>query len=434
MTNLKAQLKKLESMESPFEVRYPEIDRATYTSKVNYKSGLQEPFQNWFNYKEGYSLSLNFQIFEKHGLLGKKDVLILDPFAGSGTTLLAAKQKGFKSIGFDVNPYSILYAGVKTQNYSEQDLLDLKDAICKIERLRPKKVNLPMKLPALKMADKVFDSEVLKGFRRVFDFVKTISNPKIQEVVHFSVIANFEALSKYRKAGNGLKKRKTVTSERFEDVPLFVVNTLSKIQHDVTNYSSVGPEPVLRMESATILSGVKRNSVDGVIFSPPYANCFDYFEIYKIELWFGGFVKSREDLAQLRQDSLSSHLNRKFQKGEYPIEVNPFVKKLREIDLWDKRIPSMVGEYFGDMEKALGRVYDSLKPGGFCCIVVSNSIYGGILVPTDLLLAQIAARIGFEIEFLEVARWVIPSSQQYTKTLPLHKFIRETLIHVRKPR
>jgi len=420
-------------MDSCFVVRYPETQRATYTSKVNYKFGLQEPFQNWFNYKEGYSLSLNFQIFEKHGLIKKKDVLILDPFAGSGTTLLAAKQAGFKSIGFDVNPYSLMYAGVKTQNYSEQDLADLQNVIAKIRKIRPKKSNEPLRLPALKMADKVFDLDVLKGIKSVFDLVDSIRNTKVQEVVNFAVMANFEGLSKYRKAGNGLKKRKNSTPRRFEEVPLLVSATLSKIEHDIANFSSVGPVPELRMESAKTLSGVSSNSVDGVIFSPPYANCFDYFEIYKVELWFGGFISSREDLAKLRQTSLSSHLNRKFLNVEYPAEINPFLGHLREADLWDKRIPSMVGQYFSDMEAVLTRVYDSLKPGGFCCIVVSNSIYGGILIPTDLLLAQIAARLGFEIEFLEVDRWVIPSSQQYNKTLPLHKFIRETLIHMRKP-
>ena len=43
-------------------------------------------------------------------------------------------------------------------------------------------------------------------------------------------------------------------------------------------------------------SYIKDSSIDGIIFSPPYANCFDYTEIYKLELWFGGFVKDYSEL------------------------------------------------------------------------------------------------------------------------------------------
>src|SRR5205085_6824838 len=49
-------------------------------------------------------------------------------------------------------------------------------------------------------------------------------------------------------------------------------------------------------------------SFDSVLFSPPYANRFDFFESQKVELWFGGFVDSYDDLRALRKRSLRSHL------------------------------------------------------------------------------------------------------------------------------
>jgi hypothetical protein len=44
------------------------------------------------------------------------------------------------------------------------------------------------------------------------------------------------------------------------------------------------------------------------VFSPPYANRFDYFESLKVELWFGGFVRNYEELRVLRKRSMRSHL------------------------------------------------------------------------------------------------------------------------------
>ena len=43
------------------------------------------------------------------------------------------------------------------------------------------------------------------------------------------------------------------------------------------------------------------NKVSFSLFSPPYVNCFDYFEVYKIELWFGDFINNYDQLRLLRK-------------------------------------------------------------------------------------------------------------------------------------
>ena len=76
----------------------------------------------------------------------------------------------------------------------------------------------------------------------------------------------------------------------------------------------------------------------------------------------------------------------------------------------------MLNGYFADMEEALRQIYDALKVGGHCSIVVSNSAYAGIIIPTDIFLAMIAQRLGFTVEEIEVERLIITSSQQYKRT------------------
>ena len=52
----------------------------------------------------------------------KKNDVILDPFVGSGTTLLAARWLERRSVGFDINPVAYQISKVKTNTYNKSDL------------------------------------------------------------------------------------------------------------------------------------------------------------------------------------------------------------------------------------------------------------------------------------------------------------------------
>ena len=76
---------------------------------------------------------------------------------------------------------------------------------------------------------------------------------------------------------------------------------------DVESISSSSRVRVFKSNVTELGQIIDNNSIDLSIFSPPYANCFDYFEVYKIELWLGMFVKDYESLRVLRKSALTSN-------------------------------------------------------------------------------------------------------------------------------
>ena len=80
------------------------------------------------------------------------------------------------------------------------------------------------------------------------------------------------------------------------------------------------------------------------------------------------------------------------------------------------------------MFKIIKDSYDILEKDGFCSIIVGNSAYGGIVFPTDLILADFAESIGFKVDKIDVYRYIIPSSQQYNETLKNKKYLRESVV------
>ena len=179
---------------------------------------------------------------------------------------------------------------------------------------------------------------------------------------------------------------------------------------------------------------IKDKKVGFVVFSPPYANCFDYCEVYKLEFWMGGFVKGYSDFRNYRNMAIRSHVNSKF---DHEIRNdNNSVKLISQLvscyNLWNKNIPDMIKGYFDDMHDVLIRIKNIMIDDSKCYIVVANSGYKGILVPTDLLISEIATKLGFKVNQIIYARKIRASSQQMADLHNYEDLMRESILELQK--
>lgn len=423
-------------LDSQFKVTNEDIDAATYTNvDSNFVFSSNYPRHRWFNYKEGFSPVLVERIFKEYDLNSKS--IVCDPFCGAGTTLAVAKAQGMASIGFEVNPFAAFVTKVKTTDYDDTDISAFKKAV---QGLNSITVDYSIPLPENDYLKRIFDDEMLHVQLTIRKYIQSLTEEKSQQLLYFAWLSTLEKCSLYRKAGNGLKI-KTHPPVYGDGGPLtFAINCINeKADSMIEDYSETdnGPTPLVYEESVTSLNRhVQDGSLDLVLFSPPYANCFDYTKIYYLELWFGGFVNSTADQKDIRMKSLRSHCHAtwpdrytSFHLDELNDDILPL---LRQQKLWTSRIPDMLNGYFADMEEALRQIYDALKVGGHCSIVVSNSAYAGIIIPTDIFLAMIAQRLGFTVEEIEVERLIITSSQQYKRTEHIRRYLRESIVKLRK--
>ncbi|MFA7301843.1 MAG: DNA methyltransferase [Candidatus Shapirobacteria bacterium] len=424
------------SFEKDFNVNYPKNNSATYKSLVNYASDLQIPIQRWYRYKEGYSINLVDQILTKYNV--KPGDLIVDPFCGSGSTLLQSKINKCNSLGFEINPFSAFLAKVKTQDYKKEDIVYFNKQIIGFKKIKAKQ---KVCIPKLSTIELLFDKNALHYLLTLKEKIKQVKNKKVLELFMLVWLSILEESSNYRKAGNGLKVRKTIkkTTRDQEYVRNLFFEAAKNIQCDLrfaVDISNKVKTTIIEDTCFNLGKYTKKGSIKGVIFSPPYANCFDYTEIYKVELWMGSFVKEYYDLKTLRKKGIRSHLNGYEIESKLAVESVPelgfLVNELSSKKLWDKRIPKMVEAYFNDMFRSITEIHKGLKKGGFCVIIVSNSAYGGVIVPTDLLLAKFAKHLGFNVSSIDVARNIITSSQQYKETEKYRKYLRESIIYLEK--
>jgi hypothetical protein len=411
-------------------------DRVSYAAPVNFTESMKTPRHRWFPYKEGFSPSFVRSFSDIH--TGSRLGRTLDPFAGVGTTALEASLCGGDGVGIEVSPMAAFVARTKGIQLSSRQLTRFRALIGQYERCRKLR---PCSFSNNATVTSYFEAPYLDALMSVRGFAEQLDDETLADLFRLSFLSEIEPFSTHRKAGNG-QKRKTrllyrdLPGSPLEQVREAIVTRLRMYADDIERTPRTG---TMLIEQGTSLGAVRsmdEASIDGVLTSPPYANCFDYSKIYLCELWLGGFFKSIDDQRAFRESSMRSHVHARWvaRHDDFGSRVvdDVIAPLLDRADLWSKQIPEMLRGYFRDLGKLLHDLYPIIKPHAPIGIVVSNSSYGGIPIATDLLVGEVARSCGYTIECIEVYRYMIPSSQQFMQVRDRSLF-RESMVVCRKP-
>ncbi|BBC26604.1 SAM-dependent methyltransferase [Pseudanabaena sp. ABRG5-3] len=423
------------------ENRLPIIYAPELGTTVHWTPSQNLPVHRWFRYREGFSpYLLEHFASSKHRL---------DPFCGCGTTLLESSMRGAHSYGIDLNPLATFITRTKTKHYTVSD----KRAFIKAssEALQEYKFCSPSEIPSYPLLNKLFLPNSLNTLLKLKKFILAVDTPKIRNLLLLVWLSLLEDSSNVFKEGNGLKYRNkrrkpekyiTIPDDEWipkyfgKDIPQFIENLWSRkcnqISEDMTNFRiPTGYTPQVRTGSCLIAENLNFDKpIDLAIFSPPYANRFDYFESFKMELWMGDFVTSSNDMANLRQNSMRNNLTaKKFISDSVWHELEPFLNVMDDTASSVRMgIKNTLQGYFHDTRILLKNLKSTLIPNAKVVIVVGNSAYAKSIIPTDLLVAKIGQEEGYTVREIKIARNLHVSSQQRIALNYLDSYMRESVV------
>jgi len=365
----------------------------------------------------------------------------LDVFGGSGTTALSCQLLGVSSTTIEINPFLVDVIKAKVTKYAADDLAVELDPLlkrAKAKRPDPRKFfdQAPPTFIEPGLNERwVFDASVAMRLAGLLDAIEEIENVEIQRFYRVIVGGILTEVSNVVINGKGRRYRRN-WRERPRDASSVLKLFAARAQNAIDDVRSFADRSEV---SVKVKSGDARETHPGKrhdlsVFSPPYPNSFDYTDIYNLELWMLGYLNDSEENRKLRKETLSSHvqLQRDFAPpppGSKQLDDTiDYLKEIRD-GLWNPWIPEMVGGYFADLMKVLRNVHRNLKVERRCCIVVGDSRYGGVLVPTAKILAELTESDGWSVHSSEPVR-AMRSSAQHGGSADLDETL---LILVRDP-
>lgn len=403
----------------------------------SFDHNLVRPRHRWYEFKEGFSEELVLEAISSavSGVRKPKELKILDPFAGSGTTLVTGAKQGFSCTGIEVNPFLAFAASMKC---SEQGELDIAEAGRKVllGSRRERISNLEQISTFCESEDKekwLFNRSVLRGFSAAC--IALQAQDCFETPLRLAALTALMDCSNARRDGKCLRYKPNWAALGYTsaDFRKAFASRLGIVAEDVRSVpidkASVN---VINSDCREALKKIESDSVGLVVTSPPYLNSFDYSDVYRPELFAGGFVSSNRELMDVRLRTLRSHVQAQWPPSEViatPL-LMPLLDRMNAANgLWSKRIPAMVQSYFADMLAVLEGLHRALCKKGQIWLVVSTSAYGGIEIPVDLLIADCGVRVGLGLRGVFVLRSLRAAGQHWTHLAPGAKPpLRESLI------
>jgi DNA modification methylase len=408
------------------------IELSHYSGPITFRSNEATPVHRWWPYVQGYSAEFVAGVLARSGLA--PGARVLDPFAGSGTTLVEARRAGCLAVGFELLPPAVLAARVKTR--FELDPGALGRAADRIVRARPQRPRGP--LPFLRETLRQFDPDALDELRRLGEALPPEGSPvgDAARLAFGRILIPSSRLHRSPCLGYAPHPSSNAPApvERFRDAIRTMQEDLEELAPSRDRWG-----PTARVETRDARAGgAPTASIDLAITSPPYVNGMDYVMNYKVDLAWLGYARSYADLRALRGAEVACDNLPREETAAYlalrnlpdpwlaeilrGIRANVFRKRTYRRD----DMHAVVHRYFDDLARVLVRVRRALRPGGRFVLVVGDSLLAGVYVPGDLLLARIGARVGFAIESVEVAR-ARRSGQRRSFEL------RESVVTLRRP-
>nr|WP_312216679.1 DNA methyltransferase [Clostridioides sp.] len=286
-----------------------------------------------------------------------EDTYILDPFCGSGTTLVEAQKKGIPAIGIDLNPIACLLSKVKTSKLNPNFLE------CANECVSLAKVRNQVEKRDIKNVDHWFKEEIQVAVQSILDEIDKEKDQSINDALSLCLSSILVKVSNQDSDTRYAAVSKNISKEDVYRLFLDACKNLNKAKRDENINSNV---KVINKNILKVSKEDIENKIGLVITSPPYPNAYEYWLYHKYRMWWLGY-----DAEEVKEQEIGARAHYFKKNCQTPEDFKNQMRSL--FDLMDSVVVS----------------------NGHVCVIIGRSIIKGEVIDNSKLIEDVADEVGF---------------------------------------
>ena len=389
--------------------------------EANKLSIEDRPVHDWYRFVLSFPPHLVRDYLHSFGIT--KQHRVLDPFCGTGTTLVECKKLGIASVGIEAHPVTHFASSTKVGWSIDPDQLKAHakriaiaaDLAIKTGR-QPDHENIGPEGLKLLLKDSISPRPLRKALLLLEGINAQQQNPyRPHELLAFAkvLVSNASNLHFGPEVGVGkLKRDCEVVFPWLESIRIMVDDLI------LNKHNAFVESKVIRGDARDAVTLLEPQSIDAVITSPPYPNEKDYTRTTRLESVFLGFIRDKKELQAYTRELMRSN-TRNVYKGDDDdqwVHAHPEINRLaeaiesRRIELnktsgFERLYATVTKLYFGGMARHLENLKFALRPGARLAYVVGDQAsYLRIMIRTGHILADIAKSLGYEVSNIDLFR------------------------------
>lgn len=389
---------------------------------INQVAPEDRAIHDWYRFVLSFPPHLVRDYLEKFELTPTD--CVLDPFAGTGTTLVECQKQGIPSVGIEANPMAYFACSTKVDwDLNPQDLVSHAHAVA--QRARHELAWFPgdgLRHTLTVEGEKVLlrNSISPNPLHKALLLLEQIDHDQDERFRAHEKLALAKAV--VGSASNLRFAPEASVVRAREDAPVIDL-WLRAVEAIAQDLAAVGDTP---RGTAQVYFGDARqpqqvlqpHSISAVITSPPYPNEKDYTRNTRLESVLLGFIRDRADLRQVKEHLLRSNSRNIYTRDtdDQYIQNHPDIlelaalidqkrKELGKTSGFSRLYSRVVKLYFGGMATHLRELRSILQPNAQLAYVVGDQAsFLGVLIPTGALLANIAESLGYTVTSIDLFR------------------------------
>lgn len=363
---------------------------------------------------------------------------MLDPMAGSGTTLVTAKLRGHEAIGYDRDPLAVLIARSWLTNIKSEETESKASELVFRARLRARGIALSNAYP------RATDDETKAFVRYWFDSTNRIQLAALSESIsrlHDPSLRNLMwcafsrlIITKNRGVSLAMDVSHSRPHRSYDKAPVKVFDYFERAVKQIVKASPFSDTNATQSAASVNLADARKlpigdGSVDVVITSPPYLNAIDYIRGHKFSLvWMGHSIK---ELRSIRSTNVGTETIGRPNVGDETTEL--IMSLMCRVDQLTNRHVGMLRQYVRDMRLVLLETKRVLRTGGKAVFVVGNCNLRDTFIQNSKCIKSLAQELGMIVSKtrsrpLPENRRYLPPPESLSAGKAFKKRIREEVI------